>query len=33
MILIYCGLVIIGTFVSDLLLMMLDPRIRQEASD
>jgi peptide/nickel transport system permease protein len=33
MILIYRGLVIIGTFVSDLLLMMLDPRIRQEASD
>ena len=28
MILIYCTLVIIGTFVSDMLLMILDPRIR-----
>jgi peptide/nickel transport system permease protein len=31
MILIYCALVIVGTFVSDLLLMWLDPRVRQEA--
>lgn len=30
MILIYCTLVIIGSFVSDLLLLMLDPRIRLE---
>ena len=28
MVLIYCALTIIGTFVSDLLLIMLDPRIR-----
>ncbi len=30
MILIYCTLVIIGTFISDILLMVLDPRIRLE---
>ncbi len=30
MILIYCTLVIIGTFISDMLLMVLDPRIRLE---
>jgi peptide/nickel transport system permease protein len=30
MILIYCILVIIGTFISDILLMVLDPRIRLE---
>ena len=30
MILIYCTLVIIGTFISDILLMILDPRIRLE---
>jgi peptide/nickel transport system permease protein len=30
MILIYCTLVVIGTFISDLLLMILDPRIRLE---
>ncbi len=30
MILIYCTLVIIGTFISDMLLMILDPRIRLE---
>jgi peptide/nickel transport system permease protein len=29
-ILIYCTLVIIGTFISDMLLMVLDPRIRLE---
>jgi peptide/nickel transport system permease protein len=28
LILIYCGLVIIGTLISDLLLVALDPRIR-----
>jgi len=32
MILIYCFLVVIGTLVSDLLLMWLDPRIRLEAA-
>ena len=32
LILIYCGLVIIGTLVSDLLLMALDPRIRMGGS-
>ena len=26
--LIYCALVIIGTFISDILLMILDPRMR-----
>lgn len=31
MVLIYCAMVIIGTFVSDLLLVALDPRIRMEA--
>jgi peptide/nickel transport system permease protein len=31
MVLIYCALTIIGTFVSDILLAMLDPRIRLEA--
>ena len=31
MILIYCSLVIIGTFISDMLLMVLDPRIRLES--
>jgi peptide/nickel transport system permease protein len=30
MILIYCTLVIIGTFISDMLLMLIDPRIRLE---
>jgi peptide/nickel transport system permease protein len=30
MILIYCVLVVIGTLVSDLLLLWLDPRIRLE---
>jgi len=30
MILIYCTLVVIGTFISDILLMILDPRIRLE---
>lgn len=30
MVLIYCGLTILGTFVSDLLLLALDPRIRME---
>jgi peptide/nickel transport system permease protein len=30
MVLVYCALTIIGTFVSDLLLVMLDPRIRME---
>ncbi len=30
MILIYCVLVVIGTFISDILLMILDPRIRLE---
>jgi len=30
MILFYCTLVIIGTFISDMLLMILDPRIRLE---
>jgi len=30
MILIYCSLIVIGTFVSDILLMILDPRIRLE---
>jgi peptide/nickel transport system permease protein len=30
LILIYCTLVIIGTFISDMLLMVLDPRIRLE---
>ena len=30
MIFLYCALTIIGTFVSDLLLVMLDPRIRLE---
>ena len=28
MVFIYCALTIIGTFVSDLLLVMLDPRIK-----
>jgi peptide/nickel transport system permease protein len=28
LILIYCILVVIGTFISDILLMILDPRIR-----
>ena len=32
MILIYCTLVVIGTLVSDLLLLWLDPRIRLEAA-
>ena len=32
LILIYCGLVIIGTLVSDLLLIALDPRIRMGGS-
>ena len=30
MVLIYCTLTIVGTFVSDLLLIVLDPRIRME---
>ena len=30
MVLIYCALTIIGTFISDLLLVLLDPRIRME---
>ena len=30
MILIYCTLVVMGTFLSDILLMFLDPRIRLE---
>jgi peptide/nickel transport system permease protein len=30
LIFIYCALTIIGTFVSDLLLVLLDPRIRLE---
>ena len=30
MIFIYCALTIIGTFVSDVLLVLLDPRIRLE---
>jgi len=33
MILVYCALTIIGTFVSDLLLVALDPRIRMEGKD
>jgi len=33
MILVYCVLTIIGTFVSDLLLVALDPRIRMEGKD
>jgi peptide/nickel transport system permease protein len=33
MILIYCALVIVGTFLSDLLLMALDPRVRQGVED
>jgi peptide/nickel transport system permease protein len=28
LILIYCLLVVVGTFISDILLMILDPRIR-----
>jgi peptide/nickel transport system permease protein len=32
MILIYCTLVVIGSVVSDLLLIWLDPRIRLEAA-
>jgi ABC-type dipeptide/oligopeptide/nickel transport system permease component len=32
MILIYCTLVVIGSLVSDLLLIWLDPRIRLEAA-
>ena len=30
MVLIYCSLTIIGTFLSDILLLILDPRIRME---
>ena len=30
MVLIYCAFTIIGTFISDLLLVLLDPRIRME---
>ncbi len=33
MILIYCGLVIAGTFISDILLMIVDPRIRIGAAN
>ncbi len=32
MILVYCVLVVVGTLVSDLLLMWLDPRIRLEGA-
>ena len=32
MVLVYCSLTIIGTFVSDLLLIALDPRIRMEGN-
>ena len=33
MVLVYCSLTIIGTFVSDLLLIALDPRIRMEGNN
>jgi peptide/nickel transport system permease protein len=33
MILIYCVLVIIGTFISDIMLMILDPRIGLEKAE
>lgn len=33
LILIYCFLVIIGTFISDILLMILDPRLRMRKAD